>query len=504
LGAKAARGHRLRSGGFPEAKAEEKVDVAIVGGGIAGLSAAWALRRAGIENLVVLELDDQPGGNSQSGKNAISAYPWGAHYVPLVNAESRSVMELFQELKVIEGFDLAGRPRYSELFLCAEPEDRLFRNGRWQEGLIPRVDISQGDAEEIRRFLEAMDGFRKAVGSDGRRAFAIPVDESSRDPQFLQFDGITMSQWLDSQAYKSEALRWYVNYCCRDDYGTPAAKASAWAGIHYFAARNGLAANAETNTVLTWPAGNGWLVDKLREPLRDRLICGQLVHRVAQQGKDWRIDAVDTLDRPRAWNARAVVYAAPRFTAGYVIDPIKSANREMFRDWQYAPWLVANLTLNKTLSGEGAPLAWDNVLYSGTGLGYVVATHQNLQIRSGATVITYYRPLDTKPPAEERRDALQRIFPDWRRMVLADLEVAHPEISEITERLDVWIWGHGMIQPWPGFFWGPKSRNRPFNAPGLHFANSDMSGISIFEEAYQRGVDAAHAVMKDFGIARQV
>jgi hypothetical protein len=29
----------------------------------------------------------------------------------------------------------------------------------------------------------------------------------------------------------------------------------------------------------------------------------------------------------------------------------------------------------------------------------------------------------------------------------------------------------------------------------IHFAHSDLSGISLFEEAYTRGVAAAHAVL---------
>jgi hypothetical protein len=34
-------------------------------------------------------------------------------------------------------------------------------------------------------------------------------------------------------------LRWYLDYCCRDDYGAGIATVSAWAGIHYFASRHG-------------------------------------------------------------------------------------------------------------------------------------------------------------------------------------------------------------------------------------------------------------------------
>ncbi len=72
-----------------------------------------------------------------------------------------------------------------------------------------------------------------------------------------------MEQWLDQQPFHSQYLRWYVNYCMRDDFGTPAAQISAWTGIHYFAARKGHASNAKPYDVLTWPQGNGFLVEQL-------------------------------------------------------------------------------------------------------------------------------------------------------------------------------------------------------------------------------------------------
>ena len=79
-GASFELGHKLRSGQFPEPARTLHKDVVIVGGGIAGLSAAYTLAKAGQHDFLLLELEAQTGGNSSSGKNEVSAYPWGAHY----------------------------------------------------------------------------------------------------------------------------------------------------------------------------------------------------------------------------------------------------------------------------------------------------------------------------------------------------------------------------------------------------------------------------------------
>src|SRR5438445_364662 len=60
------RGHRLREGFRPRPEATEDVGVAILGAGVAGLSAAWAFERAGFRDYLVLELEDVPGGTARS------------------------------------------------------------------------------------------------------------------------------------------------------------------------------------------------------------------------------------------------------------------------------------------------------------------------------------------------------------------------------------------------------------------------------------------------------
>ena len=99
-----------------------------------------------------------------------------------------------------------------------------------------------------------------------------------------------MRDWLLAEGFDSPALHWYVDYACRDDYGTDNAEVSAWAGIHYFACRDG-ERNTRVRTVLTGPEGNAWLARGLAQ--RDcgpRLHTGALVHRLADRRTIMEID----------------------------------------------------------------------------------------------------------------------------------------------------------------------------------------------------------------------
>ena len=195
-----------------------------------------------------------------------------------------------------------------------------------------------------------------------------------------------------------------------------------------------------------------------------------------------------------------VIWAAPLFLLPHAFPALPPAWREALRGIEYAPWVVANLTLTAPPeSRAGHPLAWDNVLRDSEALGYVVATHQQLRYAPGPTVITWYRALH-----EESAQRPQRLLFDrtqWAAEVLADLAKAHPEIRETVTRLDVHRNAHAMIRPQPGRLWGGARRHFERGLPGIQFAHADVSGLSLFEEANHRGVLAAERTLARLGVS---
>ena len=230
--------------------------------------------------------------------------------------------------------------------------------GRWQEGLLPQIGISDDDRRQYDEFFARMDHSAAMRGSDGRPAFAIPLDLSSRDPALLALDRDHDGRMDDAARLDSEPLRWYVDYSCRDDYG---------AG-HRASLRVGRAAllrraprprrQRGSDAVVTWPEGNGWLAQQLAAP--SRAIGSAAAASCSNRCEDGGV-VVDYFDLARNESvrvrARGVVCAAPRFVAQRIVrDLPPSARSNIPRGWsQTSP-------STNCPTGRGAPLAWDNVL----------------------------------------------------------------------------------------------------------------------------------------------
>ncbi len=480
------------------AAAEGACDIAIVGGGISGLAAAWKLRQAGVERIRLLDLDDQLGGTSRSGQWGDRVFPWGAHYINIPPAEADCIHEILQDLSIIDGYDAANKPLVAAGALLRWPHERLFYRGEWVAGLDPFVGASPREREALLRFEDEMLGWALHRGRDGRRAFALPMRYSTADVRVRRLDQISMAQYLREEGWHDDRLRWLVDYACRDDYGSTAAQVSAWAGIHYYACRfyDYRVEEAYPAHTLTWPEGNGYLVAKLANRLGENEIKRQsLVARLAVERSQVRLGYIDLASgEKRQLTARAVVYAGKLHTAPYAIVGLPDEQAEAMAAIEYSPWLVAAIFLKEPLAA--GQTTWDNVLYDSPSLGYVVADHQ----QGGGRVLMYYWPF-VDQLARARRALLAQDHSFWTAQILADLSRVHPELEDLVERVDLYRWGHGMMRPSPKALWGPTAAWRQQPMERIFFASCDATGLPLCEEAMFSGILAAEQAMDCLGVA---
>lgn len=527
VGAQVRRGHAFRDGQLSRAGLDvpvSNVHTLIVGAGVAGLSAARGLMRAGIDDFAVIDLEDEPGGNARGHRVQGLPCPLGAHYLPVPDEGAEEVAAWLAELDLIRRQH--GRWVGDERHLVHSPHERLFvpdddggastpfLRGHWQEGLLPRAGEPgvQADLQRLRRAIEA-------ALPEGQ--LNLPTWRTRWHAGLTALDQRTFAEWLRQHGVTSPDLLWWLDYACRDDYGAGLSRVSAWAGLQYLSSRHGLVGEGGDDEhgggVLTWPEGNAWLVRKLAQPLQGRWQGGQVVTRVDAGRHGVLVDVVSAVDgKPRRWQANHVVLAVPLMIAQRLLPRPLSPLQALRPHLAQAPWLVSNILLGEALPDRGgAPLCWDNVPRSSNGvagvpmpsLGYVNARHQELAQPVGANLLTHYWALggqDAEQGQRMRRALLDDDWRVWAQRVAADLAKVHPEWPALIERMDLMRFGHAMAIPVPGLrshaalaaLWQPQER--------LHFAHSDLSAYSVFEEAFSHGLRAAQAVARASGISRRI
>ncbi|MFO0877057.1 MAG: FAD-dependent oxidoreductase [Gemmataceae bacterium] len=498
VGASVGAGHRLREGPPPSPSTWEEIPVLIVGGGVAGLAAAWRLRRAGFDRFLLCEIEPEVGGTSRFGRKGVVPHPWGAHYLPAPMAENRDLLVLLREMGIVEGTDAEGQPIYAEQVLCRDPQERLYAYGHWYDGLYLAAGATPEDQRQLRQFYREVDHWVGFRDGQGRKAFTLPTRRGSDDAVVTDLDRLSMSDWLDQRQLSSSRLRWVVDYGCRDDYGSRPEDTSAWAGLFYFASRR-RAEGAEPQPLLSWPEGNGRLVSQLAQGLAHRLQPDWAVADIHPTDEGLEVTVRSTQgEQLRGYRARRVIFAAPQFLTRHLIRPYRLQPPPHLTSFDYGSWMVANLHLRDRPAETQGNLAWDNVLHDSPSLGYVVATHQ-AGIDHGPTILTYYYPLTASNSLTARNQLLQLGRDEWAELALADLERPHPDLRSLVTRIDVMRWGHAMIRPRPGFLWSGPRRAAQLPYRGIHFAHSDLSGVALFEEAFDQGLRAAGDVMAALG-----
>ena len=493
IGINHERGHMLRN--LPSASAPTKTHrtrVLILGGGITGLAAARALRLKGMHDFAVLELEDTVGGNSRATHINTIACPTGAHYLPVPTDDAPDVQDLLEELGLRQR--KVGRWVLNERHLCHSPQERLFVHGHWQEGLLPVQGVGADTLAQYRQFAALVNQSRTTS------RWTVPVQHTRNTVQ-QSLASITFAGYLQQQGLTDAYLRWYLDYCCRDEYGADSTVVSAWAGIHYFASRHGFYApgqeHADHEGLFTWPEGNDWLTRRLAAACTERLHTGQVVLRVTPTKHLVEVDVFNTQTHTvERWQAQHAIVALPIFIAARALQNPPALLQHAVQHTTYAPWLVANIHINAPLHDRpGAAPSWDNVVYGSTALGYVDAMHQSLQPVPGATVLTHYRAMgDGLGSANGRKQLMDLPWSYWRDAIFSEFAACHPDLPRKATRIDITRYGHAMAIPVPNREGRISYTLQQRKVGRLTFAHSDWAGYSVFEEAFTMGHLAAGAV----------
>jgi hypothetical protein len=493
--------HRLRDGSLaipplhPEGPLHDGI---VIGGGMSGLMAAWDLRRGGLDDVVLYEKEGSLGGNARKEHGNGTDFTVGTW--SCVRPRDQFMKRLLKDLDVIESFAADGTPRIHKELLGPGPDFNQLVDGTWYPELtmygldvaadVRRMPLSAKDRDDLIDFYREMQAWGERKGKDGVPVAAMPVEEGSRDPEILELDTITLAEWMKRRGWGERTQRIAADWATSDIGGTPE-EVSAY-GFWTF---NGLGQGGEDITI---PGGNAWLAERLAAKAGpDRLRTGLVAVRVANEGPEVRVTLVDpkTL-RFSMRRARCAVIACPKHITGRMVPELAAAGRTQYLDFRYGALIMGAAFTRRTPVLKGAPLAWFNSADGKIAQGFLVGDYNSDRWRKAdpkrPNVLLLWSPLGGKVT---RAELLTEPWSKWADILADDLEMMVPGIMGDITRLDVYVWGHHMVIPTPGFLTGTARRDLTRPLGRVTFAHSDRHGMPSFELATRAGADAAREAL---------
>lgn len=348
--ASAASGRRRA----PARPRSRKVDVAIVGAGFAGLTAARELVKAG-KSVVVLEANRRVGGrvwNHEIGGGAISERGGtftGPTQDRLMNMAREVGVELFptfadgQNVAVIEG----RRSTYSDSGPTGTaPPDPL---------LIPELAT--------------------VVSSLNEMALTVPVDAPHTTPRAVEWDGETLESWIRDNTL-TDRFRRLVPTATRPIFGAEPREISLLFTLFYIAASGNettpgtFERNFNTRggaQESRFVGGTQRITDRMARQLGKRVVLRSPVGRIAQTARDVTVESA----KLRVTARRVVVALPPALAARIDYAPTLPSDRDQYMQ------RVGQGTLTKVSAVYDRPF-WRDKGLNGTAVstdGFVSATY---------------------------------------------------------------------------------------------------------------------------------
>ncbi len=435
----------------------------IVGGGIAGMSAAYALRN---EDFLLFELSDLLGGSSAGSNYGKISLCHGAHYDLSYPADyGQEVLNMLAELGIVyhDAFSNSWKFSDKKYLIPKNKKSRIFDHGIFRNDVLP-------DGSEKLAFIELM---KKYSGS-------MPMPTRLIDAKFHGFNEVSFLNWLQRRIEVSVEFATGLDYHLKDDYGAGAAEVSALAGIHYFACRPYYTKPVE---LFSPPEGNYYFIKKIYASLpKERIHTSHLVKSIVEKNHGFEVEIIDATKKEiTQLTCDKVIYAGHKHALKYIYPP----DYPIFEKTTYAPWVVVNVVFDKSMENEAF---WQNEIISDDKalLGFVDSEAQ-ATAQNEKRVFTVY--FCFKP---DERKWMSKI--EERKQTFVDKTICYLEqyfdqsLKNRIEKVFVKQMGHAMPIPAPGYLL--KDGNSKRSNPNLVYAGVDNGRLPLLFEALDSGISA--------------
>lgn len=397
-------------------------DVVIVGGGLAGLSAAWRLRHW---DTLVLESEDRPGGRIRSEKRGQYFLNWGGHVFAGAGSSTHALLAETGTRAVTVPGSLAGLSMNGKLLLKGSVATYPFRIPMPMSARFALLKTGAKVGLDVLRYARAV---RKRAGEspeqrqqriydfENERSFRDYVGELPLDAESLFRPTVTRS------AADPEEL-------------------AAGAGIGYFS----LVFNIGEGLNQSIAGGPSTLIENIAASMRDRIESRARVTEVVNKAESvlvrYEQDGVS-----HEVEARTVIMATPATVTHQVAKDLPTELRDALGKIVYGEYVSAAFLTNETL-----PQAWDGAYGIATpkrsfnvalNMGNIVRGSENSR-QQGGSIMTF-------SPASLARDLIDRSDEEIIDIYTKDLDEVLPGFAGMVEEAHVQRWRTGAPYCFPG------------------------------------------------------
>jgi len=442
----------------------------IVGAGIAGLVAAWLLRKP---DAILLEAQNRVGGRIKSQPRGDYWLNLGAHlFPPPASRLGRILGEVgLATTPVTAG--LTGLAANGKVLSTERIETYPFR---LPMSLAARLSF-------LRAGLRIYTGVRDYIAISSSRASETSTEAEAR---LLTYRGDqTFAAYLGRMHPEvTSIVRAAVN---RISAEPEELSAGAGLALFEFAGIFGRSTSEHGNL----PGGSANLPERLAELLGDRIVLKAEVTRVTQ-GNERALVEFNHAGTSHRIQARTVIVATPAPAACRIVANLPEPVRDALKQITYGPYVVCAM-----LTKENGPMPWDRIyamVAVNKSFNLLVNTASTLRSGSvrkpGGTLMVY-------GSANRGRTLIEKTDEEIRDLFLRDLQNIYPETRDIVDEI--------VIQRWP--------LGVPFARPGRHriqavleqplgniiLAGDYTSPFAEMETAAESGTQAAARVKQMLG-----
>jgi len=449
-------------------------DVIIVGGGIAGLSAAWHLRH---RDLLVLESEPRFGGRVRSERRGSYWLNWGGH---VYAGKNSATGDLLQSV----GVDAAPVPGTLKGLAF---NGKVLLKGR-VEAYPFRVPMSWNT-----RMALVKPGLkvRKAVAHYGKMVARRPNEDYWAQQQRV-YSFMNDKSFRDFIGELPEDADAFFRPTVSRSSGDPE-QITAGAGVGYFN--------------LVWSKGDGegltryivggasTLTDTIAASLKDYCHTGAVVHEVIHKDNSvivrYTKDEIDYEEE-----ARYVVMATQAPITQKICKDIDHDMSNALGNIKYGPYVSAAF-----LTDESGPQIWDEAYAIATPKrSFNVAFNMSNMVRASEPERQKGSSFMTFSPATFARELWGKTDKEIIDTYLDDLNDIFPGFSKLVVESHVQRWELGLPYCFPGRDKLQPSLSRP---SGRVYLAGDYLGTFYTETSIQTGATAAQHILSHLGTADQ-